>query len=98
MTTDGHPRLLIPDKPTERVYLFDQFTYNDQRELVEFAHDVLDLLQHAEAHWQPRINARTRLANEPRAQHQLMRDDLRLLGRLAQDGQEKSGKAHGACD
>jgi hypothetical protein len=42
MTTDGRARLLIPDKPTEPVYLFDQFTYNDQRELVAFAHDVLD--------------------------------------------------------
>jgi hypothetical protein len=42
MTTDGRARLLIPDKPSERLYLFDQFTYGEQRELVGFAHDVLD--------------------------------------------------------
>ena len=42
MTTDGRSELLIPDKPTERVYLVDQFTYDDRRELIGFAHDVLD--------------------------------------------------------
>jgi hypothetical protein len=36
----GLARLLIPDKPTDRVYVFDQFSYHDQRELVWFAHEV----------------------------------------------------------
>ncbi len=45
VTTDGRIRLLIPDKPTDRVYLFDQFTYDDERELVPFAHAVLDRVE-----------------------------------------------------
>lgn len=38
-------RLLIPDKPGQRVFLFDQFTYDDERELVSFAHAVLDRVE-----------------------------------------------------
>jgi hypothetical protein len=45
VTTDGRVRLLIPDKPGQRVYLFDQFTYDDERELVSFAHAVLDRVE-----------------------------------------------------
>lgn len=45
VTTDGCVRLLIPDKPGERVYLFDQFTYEEDRELVSFAHAVLDRVE-----------------------------------------------------
>jgi hypothetical protein len=41
ITPEGRARLLIPDKPRARVYLFDQFTYTDERELVQFAHDVV---------------------------------------------------------
>lgn len=42
MTSDGRARLLIPDKPTKRLYLFDQFTYDDEREMVVFALAALD--------------------------------------------------------
>jgi hypothetical protein len=42
ITTDGRAQLLIPDKTSDRVYLFDQFTHDEQRELVEFSHGVLD--------------------------------------------------------
>ncbi len=59
------------------------------------AHDLLDLLEHAEAQGKPGIDAGARLADHAAAQHQLMRDDLRLFRRLAQDGQEETGEAHG---
>ena len=59
------------------------------------AHDLLDLLEHAEAQRQPGIDAGARLADHAGAQHQLVRDDLRLVRRLAQDGQEIAGEAHG---
>jgi hypothetical protein len=45
LTTDGRVRLLIPDKPKERVYLFDQFTHDDERELVPFAHALLERVE-----------------------------------------------------
>jgi hypothetical protein len=38
---DGRLSLRIPDKPKQRVYLTDEFTWDDQRELVPFARDVL---------------------------------------------------------
>ena len=60
------------------------------------AHDLLDLLEHAKAERQPGIDARAGLADHAGPQHQLVRDDLRLLGRLAQHGQEELGKAHGS--
>jgi hypothetical protein len=41
VTTSGRVRLLIPDKPDQRVYVFDQFKYDDERELMPFAHAVL---------------------------------------------------------
>ena len=60
-----------------------------------FTHDLLNLSQYPKAERQPRIDARCRLPDHGAAQHQLMRDDLRLLGRLAQDRQKVSGKQHG---
>jgi hypothetical protein len=45
VTTGGRVCLLIPDKPGQRVYVFDQFTYDDERELVPFAHAVLDRVE-----------------------------------------------------
>ena len=59
------------------------------------AHDILDLAQHLEAERQPRIDAGRGLLDHAGAQHQLVRDDLRLLRRLAQHGQEIAGEAHG---
>lgn len=45
MTTGGRARLLIPDKPAEPIYLFDQFTYQEERELEQFAHAVFDRVE-----------------------------------------------------
>jgi hypothetical protein len=42
VTQTGRVRLLIPDLPAERLYLFDQFTYGEDRDLSQFAHEVLD--------------------------------------------------------
>ncbi len=60
------------------------------------AHDLLDLLQHLVAQRQPGIDAGARLADHAGAQHQPVRDDLRLGGRLLQGREEIAGKAHGA--
>ena len=60
------------------------------------AHDALDLLEHAQSQRQPGINAGARLADHPGAQHQPVRDDLRLARVLAQQRQEVLGKAHGS--
>ena len=38
---EGQTRLLIPDAPTNRINVFDQFTYNEERELVGFADAVI---------------------------------------------------------
>ncbi len=62
------------------------------------AHDLLDLLEHAETERQPRIDARRLLPHHAGAQHQTVGHDLRLLRRLAQDGQEVVGQAHGVID
>ena len=59
------------------------------------AHDRADLLEHAQAERQPGVDARRLLADHAGAQHQPMRDDLRLFRRFLQDGQEIAGKAHG---
>ena len=59
------------------------------------AHDLLDLLEHAEAERQPRVDAGRLLADHAGAQHQPMRDDLRFLRRLAQDRQKEAGETHG---
>jgi len=58
------------------------------------AHDLLDLLEHAKAERQPSVDAGGLLADEARAQHEPVRDDLRFLRSLAQNGQEVAGKAH----
>jgi hypothetical protein len=42
ITRGGETSLPIPDKPTDRVYLTHEFTWNDQRDLVPFAREVLD--------------------------------------------------------
>jgi hypothetical protein len=42
VTQTGQVRLLIPDLPAERLYLFEQFTYDEERDLSQFAHEVLD--------------------------------------------------------
>ena len=54
-----------------------------------------DLVQDAQAQRQPRIDAGGLLAHEPGAQHEAVRDDLGLLGRLAQGRQEVAGETHG---
>jgi hypothetical protein len=59
------------------------------------AHDLLDLAQHAVADRQPGIAARRLLPNHAAAQHELVGDDLRFLGIVAQNGHEILGKAHG---
>ena len=58
------------------------------------AHDLLDLFEDAQAERQPRIDPGARLADHPGAQHQPVRDDLRLARVLAQQRQEIFGKTH----
>ena len=58
------------------------------------AHDLLDLAQHAVAHGEPGIAARRLLPNHAAAQHELVGDDFRFLGIVAQNGHEILGKAH----
>jgi hypothetical protein len=55
------------------------------------AHDLLDLLQHAQAEWQPGVDAGALLLDHGGTQHQLVRHDLRFLRRLAQHGEEVAG-------
>ena len=62
------------------------------------AHDLLDLLEHAEAERQPGIDAGRLLPQHAGAQHQAVGDDLRLLRGLTQDRQEVAGQAHGWID
>ena len=64
------------------------------RAVLLLAHDLLDLLEHAKAEGQPSVDPGGLLADEPRAQHEPVRDDLRFLRGLAQNGQEVAGKAH----
>ena len=58
------------------------------------AHDLDDLLQDAEAERQEGIDAGRLLAHHAGAQHQPVRDDLRLFRGLTQDRQEIAGQAH----
>ena len=58
------------------------------------AHDLLDLVQDTQPERQPGIDAGARLADHPGAQHQPMRDDLRLARVLSQQRQEIFGKTH----
>ena len=57
-----------------------------------------DLLQHAQAERQERIDAGRLLPHHAGAQHQPVRDDLGLFRRLAQDRQEIAGQAHGILE
>jgi hypothetical protein len=59
------------------------------------AHDRLHLAQHLETQRHPRIEAAAELADEPRAQHQLVAGELRFLGRFLQRGEVVTGGAHG---
>ena len=59
------------------------------------AHDLLDLAQDLEAERKPGIDAGGGLANQPRAQHQLVADDLGVGGALLEHRQKSLGKAHG---
>jgi hypothetical protein len=58
------------------------------RTVLLLAHDLFDPLQDAQPQGQPGIDAGRRLANHAGAQHQPMRDDLRLGRVLAQQRQE----------
>ena len=58
------------------------------------AHDLLDLLQHAQAERQEGIDAGRLLPHHAGAQHQPVRDDLRLFRRFTQNRQEVAGQAH----
>src|SRR6202034_3075837 len=61
-----------------------------------FADDGADLVQDPNAERQPGVAARRLLTDHAGAQHQPVRDDLRLLRRLLQNGQEIAGKTHWA--
>ena len=61
-----------------------------------FADDSADLVQDPDAERQPGVAARGLLPDHAGAQHEAMRDDLRLFRRLLQDRQEITGKTHGA--
>src|SRR5439155_25300015 len=64
------------------------------RPVLLLAHDLPDLLEHAKAQREPGIDAGARLPDHAGAQHEPMRDDLRLRRVLANQRQEVSGKAH----
>jgi hypothetical protein len=59
------------------------------------AHDLLDLLQDAEAERQPGIDAGGLLPDHAGTQHQPMRDDLRLFRIFLQNGQKEPRQPHG---
>jgi hypothetical protein len=58
------------------------------------AHDLFDPLQHPQAQGQPGIDPGAGLADHAGAQHETVRDDLRLGGRLLHGRQEISGQTH----
>jgi len=58
--------------------------------------DLLDLGKHPLTERQPGIDPGARLANHPGAQHQPVRDDLRLARVLADQRQKILGKTHGS--
>src|SRR5262249_4757207 len=60
------------------------------------ADDLLDLLQDAQAERQPGIDAGARLPDHAGAQHEAVRDDLRLAGIFLENGQKIGGQAHGS--
>ena len=61
------------------------------------ANDLLDLLQYKQAQRQPGIDAGRFLPDHPGAQHQAMRDDLRFLRILLEDGKKETRQSHGTC-
>ena len=63
--------------------------------LLLLAHDLLDLIEHPQAQRQPGIDARGLLFDQAGAQHQLVRNDLGVRGRLFERGQEIARQAHG---
>ena len=67
------------------------------RPVLLLAHDGADLLQDAQAQRQPGVDAGRLLPDHAGAQHQPMRDDLRLFRRFLEDRQEIAGEAHRAC-
>ena len=58
------------------------------------AHDALDIGEHALAQRQPGIDARRGLPDHRGAQHQLVRNHLRLARRFLEDRHEIAGQAH----
>ena len=58
------------------------------------ADDRVDLVEHPQPERQPGVDAGRFLPDHAGAEHQPMRHDLGLLGRLAQDGQEISAETH----
>ena len=59
------------------------------------ADDLLDLVQHADAEGRIGVEAALELDEEAGAHHQLVGDDLRVLGVFAEGGEEGLGPAHG---
>ena len=59
-----------------------------------FADDAVDLVEHAQADRQPRVDARRFLPQHSGAQHQPVRDDFRLFRGFSQNGQEIPGETH----
>ena len=55
------------------------------------AHDLLDLLEHAEAERQPGVDAGGGLADQAGAQHQLVADDLGVGRAFLEDRAERLG-------
>ena len=62
------------------------------------ADDGADLVQDPDAKRQPGVAAGRLLADHAGAQHQPMRDDLGLFGRLLEDRQEIAGQTHQASE
>ena len=58
------------------------------------AHDLLDAAQHPQAGRQPGVDAGGALPHQARAQHQPVRDDLRLGRVFLERGHEGAGQAH----
>ena len=68
--------------------------FNGAGAILLLAHDCVDLVQHPQPKRQPGVNARRFLPQHARAQHQAVRDDLRLFGSFAQNWHEIAGKTH----
>ena len=64
------------------------------RRVLLFAHDALDVLQHAKARRQPGVDAGRGLPHQAGTQHQPVRGDLRFGGCLLQGRDQAAGQAH----